>query len=206
MKWESDSNRGAQAKILKLGPFPVGKVFYDATRAKDEPRKYMSACALPGVRGVLGWHETEESAMKKVEGGVRWWLKGVSPKAPLIIDFYNDLPELKKKDMTNEILAGAILRNFAKDDWGPHELDNLEWFLSQREAEIVRDMSKWGNLRDENPPIGEYVSVFSEGYIGTARIIEIEDDGHINWECWDDAVKVFNINYWRALPEKPDDI
>jgi hypothetical protein len=74
MKWEQDTRQYSSGKILLLGKWKVGTVYYDSCRSKDDPKKYEATCYLPGIKNSLGHYDEEDKAKVIVEEAVNHWI------------------------------------------------------------------------------------------------------------------------------------
>lgn len=75
MKWEQDARKYSAGKILLLGKWKVGSIYYDSCRPKDDPLKYCASCNLPGIKTILDYYATQEEAMTRVETAITYWIK-----------------------------------------------------------------------------------------------------------------------------------
>ena len=60
--------------VLVVGKWTVGNVYYDGSRNKDDPKKYIATSSLPGLKKVLDYFDDEEQAKQRVEKATRYWL------------------------------------------------------------------------------------------------------------------------------------
>jgi len=79
MEWKNNKAQYAYGKLLFLGAWNVGGIYYDSCRSKDDPLKYAATCRLPGIKGSLGHFKLEEEAKKAAENAVAHWLSKLPP-------------------------------------------------------------------------------------------------------------------------------
>jgi hypothetical protein len=75
MKWVIDDAVYSNGKKLFLGKWHVGGVHWNSCRSKDDPKKYVASCSLPGIKTTLDYYENEEEAKARVEKVVHYWVE-----------------------------------------------------------------------------------------------------------------------------------
>lgn len=74
-EWKRDTREYSSGEILYLGRWNVGSAFYDGGKSKDDPKKQIATCSLPGIKRNLGSFEKEKEAKDRVENAVKHWIK-----------------------------------------------------------------------------------------------------------------------------------
>lgn len=77
IKWVVDDRQYMSGSRCYLGKWEVGASHYDGCRSKDDPKKYLASCMLPGIKSNLDSYETEEEAKARVERAVNHWLNNI---------------------------------------------------------------------------------------------------------------------------------
>jgi hypothetical protein len=76
MEWIKDSKKYANGKILKLGKWEVGGVYYDGLRQRDDHLCYAVYCSLPGVKKRFDKNYlTEKEGMEQLEFVIKYWIE-----------------------------------------------------------------------------------------------------------------------------------
>lgn len=75
MIWDDAKGKFANGKILLVGKWNVGNVYYDGCRKREDPLKYVVRTQLPGLKDPLGYFATEEEGKAHLEKVVRYWVK-----------------------------------------------------------------------------------------------------------------------------------
>lgn len=74
LKWEVNKAEYSNAKILYLGNFAVGTVFWDSINPPKDLH-YGIKCSLPGVKSRFENKATEEEAKERLEFVVKYWIR-----------------------------------------------------------------------------------------------------------------------------------
>lgn len=73
--WEIDPKENGE--LCKVAKWVVGSVFYSGCIPRDDPKKYAAKCRLPGIKSLLGYYETIDSAKVMVEMAVHHWFRAI---------------------------------------------------------------------------------------------------------------------------------
>ena len=75
--WESDPRGNGNEELCKVAKWVVGSVFYSGCVPRGDPKRYAAKCRLPGIKSLLGYYETLDSAKGMVEKAVHHWLRAI---------------------------------------------------------------------------------------------------------------------------------
>lgn len=74
MIWAPMNSKYLSGENLLFGKYVVGGIFYDASRSRDDSKKYRAFSKLPGIKEGLGHFTTAEEAKKMVELAANHWI------------------------------------------------------------------------------------------------------------------------------------
>ena len=75
--WEIDPKGNGNGELCKVAKWVVGLVFYSGCVPKGDPKKYVAKCRLPGIKSLLGYYETVDSAKEMMEKAVHHWFRAI---------------------------------------------------------------------------------------------------------------------------------
>ena len=76
--WKTQEGLWAIGDLCYLGYWKVGHVYNDGGTSKDQEKKYMVKCFLPGIKPILGHYLTVDLAKAKLELAVNMWLTKIT--------------------------------------------------------------------------------------------------------------------------------
>lgn len=100
--WVDENNQYVQGEKLLVGKWRVAGVHYSGVVPRNEPKKWMATCDLPGIKKTLSTHETMEKAKEAAERAVTYWLKMLPDMSNLMAA--NEVKQPKQEEPSQTVL------------------------------------------------------------------------------------------------------